>query len=124
MVRLDQILQELLNIRHRLDDIENEFSKWQPQPITVSESNLFSLPDNLRKSYLIVMSKGECCATEVSNMTGRSRAMESSYLNQLVRMGWLAKRRNSKTLNFRTFAGQNAKPQLAPMRIPLQTGRN
>lgn len=103
LVRLDRIFQELQAIRNRLDDIESMISEWRPQPLNISEQKLLSLPDNLRKSYLVVASKGECCATEVSNLTGRSRALESSYLNQLVRMGWLAKRRNEKILNFRTL---------------------
>jgi hypothetical protein len=102
-VRLDRIFQELQAIRNRLDDIESMISNWHPQPLNIPEQKLLSLPDNLRKSYLVVVSKGECCATEVSNLTGRSRALESSYLNQLVRMGWLAKRRNEKILNFRTI---------------------
>jgi len=121
---LDQILHELQNIRHRLDDIENTFSKWAPQPSTIPQSELFALPDNLRKSYLTVKSKGECSATEVSHMTGRSRAVESSYLNQLVRMGWLAKRRNSKTLSFRAFARTITESEPARMTIPLRARRN
>lgn len=101
MVRLDRIFQELLGIRHRLDDIERMFSNQRPQPLHVFESMLLSLPDHLRKTYLTVASEGECSATRVSNLTGRCRAIESSYLNQLVRMGWLTKHRSSKTLQFR-----------------------
>ena len=123
-MRLDRIFQELQNIRHRLDDIENMFSNWQPQTLNISESELFSLPDNLRKTYLVVASKGECSATEVSNLTGRSRAIESSYLNQLTRMGWLTKRRNSKTLNFRVHASQIRKHEPLPTIASLQTRRN
>ena len=104
LVKLDRIFQELLNIRQRLDTIENMFSNWQPQPLNIEESKLLNLPDNLRKTYLTVASRGECSATEVSNLTGRSRAIESSYLNQLTRMGWLTKRRNSRTLSFRPLA--------------------
>ncbi len=96
----DRILQEMMQIRYRLDDIEAALSGWNPRPLEISESELFSLPDHLRKTYLIVMSKGECNATEVSNLTGRCRAMESNYLNQLARMGWLTKYRDSKTLRF------------------------
>ena len=104
MVRLDVVFQELEKIRHRLDDIENMFSKWkQPEPLAVPDSALFSLPDHLRKTYLVVASKGQCNATEVSNLTGRSRAVESTYMNQLVRMKWLTKCRNSKTLNFSPY---------------------
>jgi hypothetical protein len=112
LVKLDRIFQELLDIRHRLDDIERMFSNWRPQPLRVSESGLLSLPDNLRKTYLIVASEGECSATHVSALTGRSRAIESSYLNQLVRMGWLTKRRSSKTLQFQAFSDSNEEPRL------------
>ncbi len=100
----DRIFQEIKQIRYRLDDIESEFSKWDPQPVKIAESKLFSLPDHLRKTYLIVASKGECSATQVSNTTGRSRAIESSYLNQLTRIGLLTKRRNSRTLKFRPIS--------------------
>ena len=110
-----------MSIRNRLDDIERMFSNWQPQPLQISESKLLSLPDNLRKTYLIVASEGECNATQVSILTGRTRAIESSYLNQLVRMGWLTKCRDSKTLNFRMLMTPIEKHELAQARIPLQT---
>jgi hypothetical protein len=92
-------------IRYRLDDIERNFSGWNPLPVEVPESELFSLPDHIRKTYMIVASRGECNATEVSNVTGRCRALESSYLNQLARMGWLMKRRDSKAIHFRPVSG-------------------
>jgi len=120
LVRLDRIFQELMHIRHRLDDIENMFSKSRPQPLNISESKLLSLPDNLRKTYMMVASRGECNATEVSNRTGRSRAAESSYLNQLVRMGWLIKNRNSKTISFKLLAAKNEKIQINQNRNPCQ----
>jgi len=97
----DRIMQEMMQIRYRLDDIEAAISKWNPHPLEISESELLLLPDHLRKTYMTVMSKGECNATEVANLTGRCRAMESSYLNQLTRMGWLSKSRDSKTTRFR-----------------------
>ena len=98
---LDKIFQEMVNIRYRLDDIENAFSNWNPQPAEVSDSELLVLPDHLRVSYMAVAARGECSATVVSNVTGRCRAIESNYLNQLARMGWLSKRRVSKTMHFR-----------------------
>ena len=96
----DRIFQEIQQIRYRLDDIETALSKWNPPSLEISESKLLSLPDNLRKTYLIVASRGECNATQVSDLTGRSRPIESCYLNQLVRMGWLTKHRDSKTIIF------------------------
>lgn len=91
----------MMHIRYRLDDIEKSFSGWSPQPVEVSDTELLSLPDHLRRTYMIVADRGECDATVVSNLTGRCRAVESNYLNQLSRMGWLNKRRISKTMHFR-----------------------
>lgn len=108
----EQIFRELMNIRHRLDDIENSFSNWNPKPANVSESKLFSLPDHLRKTYVIVASKGECNAIHVSNLTGRCRAVESNYLNQLTRMGWLTKRRYAREICFRPISENVIKRQL------------
>ncbi len=101
---LNEIFQEMLAIRYRLDDIEKSFSSWSPQPLDVPDAELLQLPDHLRRTYLTVASRGECDATVVSNLTGRCRAVESNYLNQLSRMGWLNKRRVSKTINFRPIA--------------------
>ena len=98
---LDKIFQEMLSIRYRLDDIERNFSNWSPQPLEVQDEELLLLPDHLRRTYFTVASRGECDATSVSNQTGRCRAIESNYLNQLARMGWLNKRRISKTISFR-----------------------
>jgi hypothetical protein len=64
-------------------------------------SNLRKSTSHLRRTYLTVASRGEWDATVVSNLTGRCRAVESNYLNQLARMGWLIKRRISKAIHFR-----------------------
>jgi hypothetical protein len=98
---LESIFKEMMTMRMRLDDIEQNFSSINPPPLPVAHSELISLPDHLRKTFVIVASKGECDAVQVSNMTGRCRAIESNYLNQLSRMGWLNKRRISKAVHFR-----------------------
>jgi hypothetical protein len=91
----------MISMRQRLDDIENKFSKLDPQPLQLAESELITLPDHLRKTFMVVADKGECDAIQVSNRTGRSRAIESNYLNQLSRMGWLNRRRITKGVHFR-----------------------
>ena len=63
-------------------------------------STLLSMPDHLRKAAMIVMEKGRATAAEVSQETGRARAVESSYLNQLVSMGHLKKERKRRTVYF------------------------
>jgi hypothetical protein len=101
---LDSIFQEMVSVRHRLDAIEKNLSGWNPEPLEVPGTALLLLPDHLRRTYLTVASKGECDATLVSNLTGRCRAVESNYLNQLARMGWLNKRRVSNTVSFRPIS--------------------
>ncbi len=98
---LVEIFKEMMQIRYRLDEIEKGFLTWKPQPVNVPESEIVALPDHLRKTYIIIASKGECDAVQVSNLTGRCRAIESNYLNQLSRMGWVDKRRISKVVHFR-----------------------
>jgi hypothetical protein len=107
----DQIFREMQNIRLRLDDLENCMSNWNPQPLGVSETELISLPDHLRRTFMVVASRGECGAVLVSNLTSRCRAIESNYLNQLARMGWLNKRRISKTTVFRVVSAKIPKKQ-------------
>jgi hypothetical protein len=114
------IFKEMQNIRYRLDDLEKNFSGWSPQPLEMEDSELLSLPDHLRSSYVIVASKGECDATIVSNNTGRCRAIESNYLNQLARMGWLSKRRISRTIHFRPVSEKSSK---AFQQISLRSAR-
>ena len=104
---LDSIFKEMVNIRHRLDNIEKTFSNWNPQPLELPDNELLLLPDHLRRTYITVASNGECDATVVSNVTGRCRAIESNYLNQLARMGWLNKRRISKAMHFRPISKRN-----------------
>ena len=98
---LEKIFQEIQQLRYRLDDIESSFSKWNPEPMEILGSELLSLPDHLRRTFVTVAKIGESDATIVSNHTGRCRAIESNYLNQLVRMGWLNKRRASRAIYFR-----------------------
>jgi hypothetical protein len=115
----DQIFREMRNIHSRLNDLERTLSGWNPKPLELSGFELFSLPDHLRETYMVVASKGECEAMIVSNQTGKSRAIESNYLNQLSRMGWLNKRRISRTIHFRPASEKMPKKAiLAGMKGP------
>lgn len=67
---------------------------------TLDVMTLLALPDHLRKAASIVCDEGRITAGEVSDMTRRSRAVESGYLNQLVRMGYLRKDRGGRRVYF------------------------
>jgi hypothetical protein len=68
--------------------------------LALSPSTLVSLPDHLRKTAVIVCQLGEASAVEVAARSGRARAAESDYLNQLVRMGLLKKKRKGRESYF------------------------
>ena len=62
--------------------------------------SLFSLPGSLRSTILALYKLGEATAEELAEETGRLRAVECSYANQLVRMGYLKKRRRGRKVVF------------------------
>jgi hypothetical protein len=61
---------------------------------------LLSLPDHLRKTATVTSKLGRATADEIAEATKRARAVESGYLNQLVRMGYLKKERSGRRVLF------------------------
>lgn len=61
---------------------------------------LLSFPDHLRKSAMTIMKLGKAMAKDVAKETGRARAIESAYLNQLTRMGYVKKVREGRRVFF------------------------
>jgi hypothetical protein len=61
---------------------------------------LLSMPDHLRKTAMTICRCGRATAEEVAQQTTRARAVESSYLNQLVIMGYLKKERKGRKAYF------------------------
>ncbi len=71
-----------------------------PENLPLDVTTLLSLPDHLRKSALGLATLGEATATDLSKETGRVRAVESDYLNQLVSMGLVKKKRKGRDVYF------------------------
>lgn len=65
------------------------------------ESGISDLPSSLSKSLQAMRQLGEADATAVSVKTVRNRSVETIYLNQLVRLGILTRRRVGKKVFFR-----------------------
>jgi ArsR family transcriptional regulator, lead/cadmium/zinc/bismuth-responsive transcriptional repressor len=61
---------------------------------------LLSMPDHLRKTAMAICRSGRATAEETAEQTSRARAVESSYLNQLVIMGYLKKERKGRKAYF------------------------
>ena len=63
---------------------------------------LLRIPDHLRKTLVAVYRLGFVTAEDVAQQTGRARALESSYLNQLARMGYLKRERKKRRVYFQS----------------------
>ena len=61
---------------------------------------LLSMPDHLRKTAMTICRCGRATAEEIAEQTSRARAVESSYLNQLVIMRYLKKERKGRKAYF------------------------
>ena len=86
---LKEIRNILLKIDERLKKIERliDGRKEILDPLTLLE-----MSDNLRATAMAILELKEATAEDVARITGRGRAIESHYLNTLVRMGFLKKR--------------------------------
>jgi hypothetical protein len=71
-----------------------------PENMPLDVTTLLGLPDHLRKSALALASLGEATATDLSKETSRVRAVESDYLNQLVAMSLVKKKRKGRDVYF------------------------
>ncbi|RLE50681.1 MAG: transcriptional regulator [Candidatus Methanomethylicota archaeon] len=109
MKLLEEILGELRRIRlvleeiskRQLDILESLKIKEEKEEVAPLDAMaLLSLPDHLRKTALALGKLGEARAEDVARETGRERAVESSYLNQLVRMGYVKKKRRGHEVWF------------------------
>jgi len=93
--RLNEKVEVMIELqRHGRKDI-------QPLPeAPLDVMTLLSMPDHLRKTAMTVCRLGRATAEEIAQQTHRARAVESSYLNQLVIMGHLKKERKGRKAYF------------------------
>ena len=68
---------------------------------TISIDNLLSLPSSLQRTMMAIQELKEGTANEVAEVTERSRSVETIYLNQLARMGYLTRQRRGHRVYFK-----------------------
>jgi predicted transcriptional regulator len=83
---------------------------------------LLSFPDHLRKSAMTIIKLGKAMAEDVARETGRARAIESAYLNQLVRMGYVKKGREGRRVYFSVEANQAGVELLVKENVAIEGG--
>ena len=107
--QLEEILERLKEINDKLDRIitvQIKTGTFSGKTLSALEENpsyamvLLELPHHLRKTLLALIERGTATAEDISKVTNRERAVESSYLNQLARMDYLDKRRDGKKVYF------------------------
>jgi len=94
--KLGRIANAQILILEALKRSDSEESKKLPLDVDA----LLTLPDHLRRTAMAVGELGSATADQVATQTGRTRAAESDYLNQLVKMGYLKKERKGRTVFF------------------------
>ncbi len=85
-----KLLQEASSKR----DPTQEF-RLEPDPMT-----LLSLPMSLRKTVIVLYKLEKATAEDITKETKRLRAVESALANQLVRMGYVKKKREGRDVYF------------------------
>ena len=100
MEALGTKLDRIIDLQESLTRILTPEKKPSYEGLPLDVATLLSLPDHLRKTALALSELGEATATKISEKTGRVRAAESDYLNQLVTKGYVSKRRKGHDVYF------------------------
>ncbi|MDR2699855.1 MAG: transcriptional regulator [Nitrososphaerota archaeon] len=113
LATLEKIKENLEKLNEKIDVLielrkvnEKELQKFPDSSLDVI--TLLNLPDHLRKTAVAICRNGRATAEEIADQTNRARAMESSYLNQLVIMGYLKKQRKGKKTCFYVERGNES----------------
>ena len=83
-----------------LQKIGNQDSKKENMRIEPDTMALLSLPSALRKTAMVLYRLEQATADELANETKRLRAVESAAANELVRMGYIKKKRIGRDVYF------------------------
>jgi len=114
---LEEIKKKLAEIDKKLDQMLGLQSR-QLSGGPYVPSTLASLPKHLKKTASTIAAMGEATAEQVSAKTGRTRAAESDYLNQLASRGFLKKQRKKREVYFQVFALRTVCPKCGA-RVPM-----
>jgi predicted transcriptional regulator len=95
--KLDDIIEKIDTTKSKPRRIEDELDLTN---LPMDVATLLSLTDHLRKTALTLCNLGESTADMIARETGRARAAESDYLNQLVSQGYVKKKRVGRKVYF------------------------
>ncbi|MBW3581946.1 MAG: transcriptional regulator [Euryarchaeota archaeon] len=91
---LNKRINDLVEMQAKiLESRQSATPKALKQEEPLDALTLLELPDHLRRTAMALHQLGRATAETVSDMTGNSRSIESAYLNQLQRQGYIHKER-------------------------------
>ena len=98
--KLDLIIEQNGNNQNQKTKKKHDNKSIQKSRFTPDVLSLLSLPGHLRKTVISLYKLEKATAEELSIETKRLRAVESASANQLVRMGYLKKKRQGHKVYF------------------------
>lgn len=104
-----KVEEKLRRIEERLEALEKVLSRSNAKSpskttaVSISIKDLLALPDSLRKTMIAIQGLKEATTKEVAENTDRTRSVETIYLNQLVRIGYLTKQRRGRKIYFKVL---------------------
>ena len=95
-----QIYSKLDEIGDKLDNLTLVNKPNADEDVAPDIMSLLQLPENLRQTALTLYELGEATAEEIADITTKRRAVESAYLNDLEKMGYIHKKRVGRMVHF------------------------
>jgi len=98
---LIELNEKLVKMHEELLRAGDDNSHFEAKPkLEPDVMSLLSLPPSLRKTAMVLYKLEQATATDLARETKRLRPVESAYANQLVRMGYLRKKREGREVYF------------------------
>ena len=92
-----KLMETQIELLHDLNSKNSSTPKFNLEPDAMA---LFSLPVSLRKTVMALYKLEKATVEDLTKETKRLRAVESALANQLVRMGYVKKKREGRDVFF------------------------
>jgi predicted transcriptional regulator len=100
--KVDKIDKRLVTVEAKLTEAVIRLNTMPEKTVQIAIGSADGfLPDHLEKTKRAIIMLGSATASQVAKVTKRARAVESSYLCQLERMGIINVERVGRTKRFR-----------------------
>lgn len=96
---IERIISLLESIDKRLQKLSGK-AAGEERLRPIDANAILQLQSHLQPTAMKLLQLGRATAEEVAEKTGRGRAIESLYLNELVQLGYAKKERQGKTVYF------------------------